>query len=144
MARTYEDDSAVEERPTIQLSPDEIAALEAEKASLIDGMRDRARMHSDVKRVRGEGTALDDIFPRSMQDPTVFADQVERQLAQPGSVLAASVSINFSLIDPMELAQLAETAKAAELKAAALELEAGDARRQAGQAREAFLAYLQQ
>jgi hypothetical protein len=59
-----------EERPTIALTPEQIAHLESEKAALLD--RGLSRLKSDARRVAGHGTALEDLpEPRSSKRKAV-------------------------------------------------------------------------
>ncbi len=106
-------------RPTLNLSADQIAALEAEKASLTGVAR--GRLKSDAKKLPGEGSALDEdrLVTTSLRD-RLTAESTER--GEPGkpvqqqSMPVATAPVVAAqrakiTVDPMRLAELAGRAQ---------------------------------
>jgi electron transfer flavoprotein alpha subunit len=136
-------------RPTIQLSPEQIAELEAEKAALRGSAL--AGRKSDAGRIAGEGTALDPepnvISIRSRlaaqrvaagEEP-VSNQHVREQIEQ---VFTGRVQDRKLNVDPAKLAQLVAAAQATQAESELADELAETAGAAARIAREALDAYL--
>lgn len=132
-------------RPTIQLSPEQIAELEAEKAALRGSAL--AGRKSDAVRIKGEGTALDPepnviaIRSRLAAQRREAGEPEEPVQEQPRAPLFTATGAITA--DPEEVAKLVRTAKETY---AEYELAAGmaeQARETAMAARRALNAYLE-
>lgn len=136
-------------RPTLALSPEEIAALEAERAALRGNASVVAGRKSDRGKIRGEGTALEpepervvSIRSRLEAQRAAAGEPITETDARPEHFTQGRQERRKLLVDPVKLAALvADAQRTAEESATADELaeSAGAAALKARQALDAYL-----
>lgn len=132
-------------RPTIQLSPEQIAELEAEKAALRGSAL--AGRKSDAVRIRGEGTALD---PEPVNVVSIRSRLAAQRVASGEDVDLTTGPVQGREqrrklnVDPAKLAELVATAQKTADESAFADEMAESAGAAARSAREALDAYLEE
>lgn len=152
LAQEEADQLLAQHQTRVTLTPEELARLEAEKQTLLSrvGLNADPDNGSRARRLASRDQGGPEAPPpgEEREDPAVRRPAairaVEAFVPVPQEILAPRGDVDLERVDPMQLAELADAAKAAKKTYLSLAAAADEARATYEAAQSRFMAYLQQ